>query len=145
MKRKISLAFFTTASVAVLALGIDAATSSRIAAFADEPDEMNFALAQDDEDDSSAPLILSPDEEKESQTSQAKGDDVEELPSSAVQKTDDELNLTIPDQPLDESEMQALSRQPLFKEFANIIDETAPLPGDIRDSPKSARRTRSET
>ena len=131
MKRKISLAFFTTASVAVLALGIDAATSSRIAAFADEPDEMNFALAQDDKDDSSAPLILSPDEEKESQTSQAKGDDVEELPSSAVQKTDDELNLTIPDQPLDESEMQALSRQPLFKEFANIIDETAPLPGDI--------------
>ena len=67
MKRKISLAFFATASVAALALGIDAATSSCIATLADEPDEMNFALAQDDEDDSSAPLILSPDEEKESQ------------------------------------------------------------------------------
>lgn len=133
MKRKIVFASFgAAAGVALLALGMTGAGSSQPTSRADEPEEINFALAQDETEKGAAPLVLSADEKNGANPNGTSDEGaIEELPSSALQKSDDALNLAIPDEPLDEAEMQALSRQPLFKEFANVINETAPLPNEI--------------
>ena len=131
MKRTIATALVAMSGVVALALGIDAFASSRTSNLVDEPDEIDFSLVED-EDESSAPLVLSADEEEaKRESASTETDDVEELPPTAVQKANDEPVLTVPNETIDEAEMRALSNQPLFKEFANIIDETAPLPEEI--------------
>ena len=131
MKRKIALAVAATTSVVALALGSGATASARAFTRADEPDEIDFALVEDG-DESSAPLVLSTDEnDGKVQSAPTENEEVEELPPAAVQKANDEPVPTVPDETIDEAEMRALSNQPLFKEFANIIDETAPLPEEI--------------
>ena len=131
MKRKIALACVAATSVVALTLGANAIASSQTFCLADEPDEIDFTLIEE-EDESSAPLVLSADETGEKvQSASTENEEVEELPPAAVQKADDDSVPSVPDETIDEAEMRALSNQPLFKEFANIIDETAPLPEEI--------------
>ncbi|MGN0931019.1 MAG: hypothetical protein ACI4NP_04850 [Thermoguttaceae bacterium] len=108
-------------------------------AFAQEQDDLDFTLAND-EDETAEPLVLTVDD-KDVQSADKKQnatvtDGVEELPQEAVFGNssllpppafrNSEVDLSV-----DVDEMNALSRQPLFKEFTAIIGENDPLPEGI--------------
>ena len=108
-------------------------------AFAHAQDDLDFTLAND-EDETTEPLVLAVDD-KDDQSDDKKQnapatDAVEELPREAV--LGDSSLLPPPafrnseaELPVDVDEMNALSREPLFKEFTAIIGENDPLPEGI--------------
>ena len=104
--------------------------------FAQEQDDLDFSLAND-EDETTEPLVLTVDNENVQGAQNAPANDaVEELPQEAVLVNSPLLpppafrNSEV-DRLVDVDEMNALSRQPLFKEFTAIIGENDPLPEDI--------------
>ena len=107
--------------------------------FAQEQDDLDFTLAND-EDETEEPLLLTVDD-KDAQSADNEQnapatDGAEELPQEAIlgdapllpppALRNSDVNL-----PVDVDEMNALSRQPLFKEFTAIIGENDPLPEGI--------------
>ena len=136
MKRYLAATTVALAYVVSGGLGLDPAVATmRPEASAQESDDAGFMLAQDKKENSE-PLVLSVDDapNPDDHNSQEENQ-VEELPQDVVQKADGDdaaaLDSAVPVETINEEEMEALSRQPLFREFANIIDETAPLPGDV--------------
>ena len=123
-----------------LGFGVDFADSDALLC-AEEPIPGEFALNQD-EDEPAEPLVLSVDKDApaapESAPPAKAADAPEPVDQPVAEPTLDfdlaegaTLDLTVPEGALNEQEMQALSQQPLFRECANIISETAPLPDDV--------------